>query len=140
MPTRYKAIKVNGVKYDEHRWLMEQHLGRKLETWESVHHKDENPRNNDIDNLEIMSKSEHSKMHAIGRKMSEEAKRKISEFNKDKTCDYSRKLTNEDIDFIRSNYIPRDREFGTRGLGRRFGVNHETIRDIIAGNTYKFPI
>ena len=28
-----------------------------------IHHKDDNPLNNDISNLEIMAKSEHSRMH-----------------------------------------------------------------------------
>ena len=30
MATKYKAIKVDGIKHDEHRYLMEQHVGRKL--------------------------------------------------------------------------------------------------------------
>ena len=37
-------------------------------------------------------------------------------------------LTDEDIHYIRTHYIPNDRENGTRGLGRQFGVSHHTIR------------
>ena len=47
-----------------HRVVMESHIGRKLETWEHVHHKDGNRTNNDISNLELMSASEHMSHHA----------------------------------------------------------------------------
>lgn len=49
----------------EHRLIMEKHLGRYLSPEEVVHHKDKNPSNNDIDNLELFANhSEHiSKAH-----------------------------------------------------------------------------
>lgn len=42
----------------EHRYVMEQHLGRALYKHENVHHKDGNKLNNDISNLELWSKSQ----------------------------------------------------------------------------------
>ncbi len=50
----------------EHRLVMEQYLGRYLLPDEVVHHKDGNPSNNDIGNLELFSsQSEHiSKAHS----------------------------------------------------------------------------
>lgn len=48
----------------EHRLVMEKHLGRKLRSDEIIHHKDHNRSNNDISNLEIMTRSEHSRLHA----------------------------------------------------------------------------
>ena len=48
MATKYKAIKVDGIKHDEHRYLMEQHVGRKLNSNELVHHLNENSRDNRI--------------------------------------------------------------------------------------------
>jgi type IV secretory pathway protease TraF len=57
----YKTIKVNGKWVREHRWLMEQHLGRKLETWEQVHHIDGNHLNNAIENLEVLSNADHQR-------------------------------------------------------------------------------
>ena len=64
--TKYKKLKLkDGSTIDEHRYVMEQHLGRKLLHNEIVHHIDENKSNNNISNLQIMSKSEHSKLHQI---------------------------------------------------------------------------
>ena len=42
---------------------MGKHLGRKLGFNEIVHHKDEDRANNEIENLKLMSRSEHSKHH-----------------------------------------------------------------------------
>lgn len=48
-----------------------------------------------------------------------------------------RKLTELDVKWIRDNYIPYDREFGVRGLSRRFNVEHDVISKIINRKTYK---
>ena len=47
----------------KHRWLMEQHLGRRLSPSEIVHHRDGNPLNNAIENLELMNQSDHMAKH-----------------------------------------------------------------------------
>ncbi len=47
----------------EHRFVMERILGRNLTSEEIVHHKDENMFNNNPDNLEIVTRSEHAKIH-----------------------------------------------------------------------------
>jgi len=47
----------------EHRYLMEKHIGRKLEKAEIVHHIDGDKLNNDISNLKIMNRSSHQKLH-----------------------------------------------------------------------------
>jgi hypothetical protein len=36
-PDPYKQIKIDGRKMYEHRWVMEQHLGRRLRSDELVH-------------------------------------------------------------------------------------------------------
>lgn len=43
-----------------HRALMEQKLGRYLRTDEEVNHKDGNPKNNKLSNLEVLNKSDHA--------------------------------------------------------------------------------
>lgn len=47
-----------------HRILAEEIIGRLLKKGEAVRHKDGNPRNNSIDNLEVLSsQAEHAKLH-----------------------------------------------------------------------------
>lgn len=80
---RVATIGTNGYKYvwfadgsgeKEHRYLMEQHLGRKLKKDEVVHHIDGNRTNNDLGNLVVMSRGEHSALH---RKMELSAGKKL---------------------------------------------------------------
>ena len=47
------------------RYLMEQHLGRKLTNEEEVHHKDHNKMNDVIENLEVKNKTAHRREHNI---------------------------------------------------------------------------
>ena len=44
-----------------------------------VHHKDENPWNNEKDNLQILCSSCHSRLHNTWKKLSDETKQKLSE-------------------------------------------------------------
>lgn len=55
---------VRGYVY-EHRLVASQKLGRIIEPWEEVHHKDENKKNNDPDNLEVTENkvAHHMLMH-----------------------------------------------------------------------------
>lgn len=48
----------------EHQYIMETHLGRRLEKGEVVHHIDGDKRNNDLDNLFLTTVNEHNKLHA----------------------------------------------------------------------------
>jgi hypothetical protein len=47
----------------EHRLIMETHLGRNLTSEEHIHHINEDASDNRIENLQIVSKSEHGKIH-----------------------------------------------------------------------------
>jgi len=75
-PCHPKANKKGYVK--EHRLIMEVFLGRFLTDSEVVHHKDCNKKNNDINNLEILTPEEHLKKHWIlRRKNSQQNKERI---------------------------------------------------------------
>lgn len=57
-----RSPKVGGVEI--HRTIAEKMLGRKLTSNEEVHHVDFNHQNNRPENLMVLTKSEHSKIHA----------------------------------------------------------------------------
>lgn len=57
---------VTGVVY-YHRHVLSVKLGRWLESWELVHHKDEDRTNNDPTNLELKTRSKHASDHQIER-------------------------------------------------------------------------
>lgn len=64
----------------EHRVLMERHLGRKLEPWEIVHHRDGDTANNAIENLEVMEFGAHTGAHSLGRRKDADARRSMEAF------------------------------------------------------------
>lgn len=59
---------VNGKRRTQSypRYLMEQHLGRKLEDWEEVDHINDDPTDDRIENFQLLTKPENIKKSAKG--------------------------------------------------------------------------
>jgi len=64
---KYLVIYKDGKYKMLHRIIMEKYLGRALDIDEIVHHIDGNGLNNDINNLQVMTRSEHSRHHECGK-------------------------------------------------------------------------
>ena len=52
-----------GLYVQEHILIAEKKIGRKIKKNEDVHHIDENKTNNDPENLMVMKKSDHTRLH-----------------------------------------------------------------------------
>jgi hypothetical protein len=130
----YQAIKVDGKKIDLHRFLGEQIIGRPLEDDEVVHHVDGNIQNNTPENLQVMLRKDHSKMHNVGKSMSEKSKAILSAINMDKPNYSGRKLTDEE-----ARAVFKLRNFGMtfRAIGKELGISHHCVMDIYYGKYYK---
>lgn len=59
----YRKVSIDGEDIREHRRIVEETFGIKLESNKIIHHKDGNKINNSLDNLEVMTASEHMKLH-----------------------------------------------------------------------------
>ena len=133
---KYKSLKVNGIKCDEHRYIMEKHLGRKLDRKEVVHHINGDSSDNRLENLDVVTLSEHSHLHQAGRKEPDWVKKQRSERLKGRPNMACRKLSEDDVRYIKENYIPRDKEFGVRALSKKFEIGHPTISRILNNKSY----
>lgn len=92
-----------------------------------VNHKDGIKLNNDESNLHWCTK-EYNLEHA----------RKLGLLSKHAGENHHLvKLTQEDVDFIRKNYKPRDKEFSGKALAKRFNVHKTTISHIVNGRNWK---
>lgn len=127
----YKKIRIGDRLIDEHRLIMERHLGRELEVNEIVHHKDGDKSNNDLENLEVMSRSEHSRSHKLGNSMPIEVREKISATKTGKVHKNSRKVKQVDIETDRELRIFNSTMEASRNLLKANADAH--IRDCCNG-------
>lgn len=96
-----------------------------------VNHKDGIKTNNLLENLEWVTSSENF-IHAIENKLSTY---RYGESN----GKFNKKMTSEIENEIRSTYIPRDKIFGARALGRKYQVDKTLILKIIHNTRLREP-
>ena len=99
-----------------------------LDNLPEVNHKDGNKTNNNINNLEWCT-SHKNQQHKYDIGLFD--KRLISGEN-----NHCAKLTEDDVRYIRKNYIKGSKQFGTRAMARRFAVSHPTILSVIKYETW----
>ena len=135
MAYKYKRLKLpNGKLIDEHRLIMQGMLLRKLESDEVVHHKDGDKMNNAPCNLEVMTLSEHSRMHAKEGNWHERLDGKAHRFKKGYRPT-NRSLTDWEAYGIKQILASRGKE-SIRSIARALGISRDTLGDISAGRSY----
>ncbi|MEW9579282.1 HNH endonuclease signature motif containing protein [Bacillus toyonensis] len=82
---------------------------------------------NRLENLEWVTRSENIKhAHDIGLRSQNEGEKH-----------HKSKLTEDDVRWIRNNYIPFDKEFNVKGIAKKYNMSYMTIYMIVTNKTWK---
>lgn len=122
-------LSING-KQQQHRigrLVLQVFIGEPPGDKHQCNHKDGNPLNNSVENLEWTTPKEninHS-FKKLGRKPTSGEKINTA------------KLTEQQVRFIRENHKSNDKKFGARALARKLGVSHHTILGVVKKRYWK---
>lgn len=114
----------NGYVF-EHRVMVEMFCGRFLRLGEDVHHKNEIKHDNRIENLELISHSEHTILHNLGSVQSEDARRKMSDkakkrFSNKKNHPFYKDVDDELIEMIKDGKKPTE-------ISKKLNITRKTV-------------
>lgn len=131
MNGQYPAIFLNGKNQHVHRLVWMKHHGE-IPKGCIIHHKDEDKTNWNIDNLELLKRSNHIMKH----------QKTMHGANFVKYGEESRnhKLKQNDVDYIKTHYVKYDSEFGGRSLAKKYGVTEACISAIVNGRNWKVVV
>ena len=109
--TGYIYIFIDGKEVGEHILIMEKTIGRRLKKGEVVHHINGIKTDNRIENLQLMTNSEHVKLHGLKRKNTNPCKNcgKVAHIHGRGLCDncYARALRKGELDKWELNIIQK---------------------------------
>ena len=126
--TGYLTVYVDGKNRLLHRLLAEVFIPNP-DNLSCVNHKDGNKLNNDLSNLEWCTHSYNNKhAYEIGLKTCKDRKG-------DKA--FNRKLSSEDVKYIRSVYKKGDSECGATALAKKYNVTPSCICNLIKGRSWE---
>ncbi len=121
----YVLEKASGEWVGQHVLVMERHIGRKLTRGEVVHHIDQDKRNNELTNLQLMSNADHTALHNKLDPASRATFKKISIAN--------RKLSLEQAEMVRSIVSCGASQ---RRAGEIYGVSQMVVSRIVRNVGY----
>ena len=132
--SEYKIKTINGKQHPEHRLTVEEYLGVTLTKDQVIHHINGDKRDNRLENLQVMSRAEHTGLHAKGSYQSPEKLQKLSAAKKGHGYPQFRKLTKEQF-----TEIVRAMADGQSllSLAKQYGVSWKLLNNIRQGATYQ---
>ena len=131
--SEYRTKRKDGKVRLAHVVLMEEVLGRPLEPDEVVHHINGIKDDNRLENLQLMNKREHSRLHHSGITPGPETVRRLREAHAGKISE-KRKLTREQVREIADRLVKGER---VAMLSREYAISKGTIAGIRDGKIYR---
>lgn len=119
----YETVTIYDKRYKIHR-LVAQAFIPNPQKLPQVNHIDGNKLNNRADNLEWITNRENM-LHSWGIGLREKSRKK------------ARKLKIEQVNQMRKECIPGDKEKGYKPLGRKYGVSPTTVKQIVRKEKWK---
>ena len=133
MSAEYETITRNGRTRPAHDYLVEDVLGQPLAKNEIVHHNNGNKRDNSLENLEVMDRGEHTRMHKTGISPTPATLAKLSKSQAGR-INPNRKLSPDMVVTIAESLIQGD---AIAAISRETGVPVHTISAIRDGKRYR---
>ena len=131
--SEYETVRKDGKVRNVHDVLAEGILGRPLEENEVVHHVNGDKHDNREENLQVMDRAEHGRLHQSGVVRAPETLEKLRKVNSGRPSP-GRKLGEEQVKEIARKLVAG---VTLKELSEEFKVSNRTIMSIRDGKTYR---